>query len=131
VSSSGIPLPARKDFEQAYYISTFAVGGMGAGVVSAILVRAGLREGYQVSFLDKKGLAIRNGSVYGHILYSKIAGQILAPLVPYGKANLILGIDVLETARGLDPALNMRIASREVSSAIVNIHKTQTVLSLM
>src|SRR3954468_11160537 len=37
------------------------VGGMGIGVVGAILVRAGHKEGYRVLFQDKKGLAIRNG----------------------------------------------------------------------
>src|SRR3989338_2508099 len=86
-----LPLPAPVNFEQTYYMSTFAVGGMGAGVVSAGPGRAGVQGGYQVSFLDKKGLAIRNGGVYGHILYSKLKDQVLAPVVPYGKANLILG----------------------------------------
>lgn len=123
--------PRPCEFNDTYYISTFAVGGMGAGVVSAILVRAGLKEGYRVSFLDKKGLAIRNGGVYGHILYTKNANQILAPIVPYGKANLVLGIDILETARGLDLTLNMRVASSIYTSAIVNLHKTPTVLTLM
>jgi indolepyruvate ferredoxin oxidoreductase len=37
------------------------VGGMGIGVVTAILVRAGHKQGYKVIFTDKKGLAIRNG----------------------------------------------------------------------
>lgn len=130
-TSDQLPMPKPCNFPENYYISTFAVGGMGAGVVSAILVRAGLKEGFQVEFLDKKGLAIRNGGVYGHILYSKNKNQILAPIVPYGKANLVLGIDLLETARGLDPKLNMRVASPLHSSAIVNSHKTETVLSLM
>ena len=36
---------------------------MGIGTATAILVRAGQRMGYDVQFLDKKGLAIRNGVV--------------------------------------------------------------------
>ena len=45
------------------------VGGMGIGVVGAILVRAGHKEGYRVVFQDKKGLAIRNGGVYSQITF--------------------------------------------------------------
>src|SRR3712207_8281761 len=45
------------------------VGGMGIGVVNAILVRAGHKEGYRVVFADKKGLAIRNGGVYSQITF--------------------------------------------------------------
>ena len=126
-----ISAPQPRNFDGVYYISTFAVGGMGAGVISAILVRAGLEEGYQVHFLDKKGLAIRNGGVFGHIVFSKNKEQILSPLVPYGKADLILGIDILETARGLDSSHNMRVAGAERTAAVVNTHKTETVLSLM
>ncbi|MBI2118512.1 MAG: 2-oxoacid:acceptor oxidoreductase family protein [Elusimicrobia bacterium] len=126
-----IPLPSVSNFDSSYYISTFAVGGMGAGVISAILVRAGIEEGYSVLFQDKKGLAIRNGGVYGHVVYSKNSNQVLAPQAPYGKADLVLGIDLLETARGLDPKANMQVASPFRSSAIVNSHKTETILTLM
>src|SRR5262249_34817905 len=45
------------------------VGGMGIGVVGAILVRAGHKEGYRVIFQDKKGLAIRNGGVYSQLTF--------------------------------------------------------------
>ena len=44
---------------------------MGSGVLTGILVQAGLLEGLQVLFADKKGLAIRNGGVFGHVIYSK------------------------------------------------------------
>src|SRR5688500_12825716 len=45
------------------------VGGMGIGVVGAILVRAGHNQGYRVVFQDKKGLAIRNGGVFSQITF--------------------------------------------------------------
>jgi len=41
------------------------------GVVGAILVRAGHKEGYRVLFHDKKGLAIRNGGVFSQIQFSR------------------------------------------------------------
>src|SRR5437763_8472004 len=50
------------------------VGGMGIGVVNAILVRAGHKEGFRVLFQDKKGLAIRNGGVYSQISFVRDVG---------------------------------------------------------
>jgi indolepyruvate ferredoxin oxidoreductase len=76
------PVPPRP-FGDHWFCYTAGVGGMGSGVVTAILVQAGMRQGYEVLFADKKGLAIRNGGVYGHVIFSKKEGG-LAPLVPYG-----------------------------------------------
>ncbi len=109
------------------------VGGMGIGVINAILVRAGHKEGYHVIFADKKGLAIRNGGVYSQITFvqddvivegtrgrrdaaSRMADAIDPAVqsgdssvsevrypttgsIPYGKADLLIGIDILEAAR--------------------------------
>jgi indolepyruvate ferredoxin oxidoreductase len=125
-----LPQPKPVQFEHSWNIYTAAVGGMGAGVISAILVQAGHREGYRVLFSDKKGLAIRNGGVYGHIVYSKDGGT-LSPLVPYGKADLILGIDLLEATRGVDPRGNLRVAHPERSRAVVNTAQNPTILMLM
>ena len=101
------------------------VGGMGIGVVNAILVRAGHKEGYRVVFPDKKGLAIRNGGVYSQITFVKDdeekpeagsqepAGQTAYPTtgsIPYGRADLLLGIDILEAARAIDPREQFRVA---------------------
>jgi len=126
-----LPAPAGDDVKKdPFHIYTAGVGGMGAGVVSAVLVRAAQREGYRVLFSDKKGLAIRNGGVYGHVVISK-GGGVLSPLVPYGKADLLLGIDLLEAARGLDPATNLRIAHPDCTRAVVNTAPNPTILMLM
>ena len=93
------------------------VGGMGIGVVGAILVRAGHKEGYHVIFQDKKGLAIRNGGVFSQITFvedSRIVNPLDPPItgsIPYGKADLLLGIDMLEAARAIDPREQFRVAS--------------------
>src|SRR5690606_7377407 len=60
---------------RAWRIHMAGVGGMGIGVVGAILVRAGHKEGYHVLFQDKKGLAIRNGGVYSQITFVSDAQQ--------------------------------------------------------
>src|SRR4051812_22171982 len=99
------------------------VGGMGIGVVNAILVRAGHKEGYRVVFSDKKGLAIRNGGVFSQITFVQDGKELntastentgkqtnssssvssvssvfetsypTTGSIPYGRADLLLGID--------------------------------------
>lgn len=127
---STLPVPRQELFADRWSAYTAGVGGMGAGVVNAVLVRAGMREGYDVVFLDKKGLAIRNGGVYGHIVFSK-NGPVSTPVIPYGKADLLIGLDLLEAARGLDAKINLRVAHPARTHAVVNNHKHETVLSLM
>src|SRR5204863_1138003 len=65
------PIPTAKINEagQVWRAHLSGVGGMGIGVVNAILVRAGHKQGYRVLFQDKKGLAIRNGGVYSQISF--------------------------------------------------------------
>jgi indolepyruvate ferredoxin oxidoreductase len=125
-----IPLPVRRDFVNVWHGYLAGVGGMGIGVSAATLVRAGHREGYTVVFSDKNGLAIRNGGVYSHITFLKPGCNHVSPIIPYGKADLMLGIDILEAARGLDPKGNLRVGGRR-TRAIVNRQKTPTINTLL
>jgi indolepyruvate ferredoxin oxidoreductase len=125
-----IPLPKRRDFNHAWHGYLAGVGGMGIGVSAATLVRAGHREGYKVIFSDKNGLAIRNGGVYSHITFLKPGCNHVSPIIPYGKADLMLGIDILEAARGLDPKGNLRVGGSK-TRAIINRQKTPTINTLL
>ena len=120
------------------------VGGMGIGVVNSILVRAGHNEGYRVLFQDKKGLAIRNGGVYSQISFiadpadATQPGEAAAPYeavttgsIPFGQADLLLGIDILEAARAIDPREQFRVASADRTSAVLNLHRQPTVYALL
>ena len=134
------------------------VGGMGIGVVNAILVRAGHKEGYRVVFSDKKGLAIRNGGVYSQITFVnddqegsgfRVQGSIEtgahAPpeprtpnpepcptgVIPYGKADLLFGVDILEAARATDAREQFRVASPERTCAVLNTYRQPTVHVLL
>ncbi len=129
-SQIDLPLPKTRDFDHAWHGYLAGVGGMGIGVATATLVRAGHREGYQVVFSDKNGLAIRNGGVYSHITLLKPGCNHVSPIIPYGKADLMLGIDILEAARGLDPKGNLRVGGKR-TRAIVNRQKTPTINTLL
>ena len=144
------PIHADQDTWRCYLAG---VGGMGIGTATSILVLAGHRMGYQVQFLDKKGLAIRNGGVFSQLVYhrqqaktskngnsvppNKAAAHDLhaatctTALIPYGKADLLLGIDVLEATRAIDPKFPFRIASPQHTAAVINTAKTPTILGLM
>jgi indolepyruvate ferredoxin oxidoreductase len=106
------------------------VGGQGIGVSTATLVRAGFRQGYHVLFCDKKGLAIRNGGVFSQLIFTKGASPT-SNIIPYGQADLLLGIDPLEATRSLSPKGNVRVGSPQRTVAIVNAYKTPTILTLL
>ena len=136
------PIHAAQDIWRCYLAG---VGGMGIGLCTAILVTAGHEMGYQVQFLDKKGLAIRNGGVFSQLVYTKTQADPgpsrngtngsgaprTTPLIPYGKADLLLGIDLLEATRAIDPKRPYRVASPGHTAAVVNTAKTPTILGLM
>lgn len=126
-----------KDIGDTWRTHLAGVGGMGIGVVGALLVRAGHREGLRVTFQDKKGLAIRNGGVYSQITFIKDAKGATGPApfstgsIPYGKADLLLGVDILEAARAIDPREQFRVASKDRTAAVLNTHKQATVSVLL
>lgn len=127
---SECPEPARVDLNGVFSTYVSGVGGMGIGTVTAILVRAGLGEGYQVQFCDKKGLAIRNGGVFSHVIYAE-KDKNISPIIPYGHADILLGIDLLEAARALDPRVPARVVHPDRTRAVLNRQKTSTVRHLM
>lgn len=122
--------PKLHHFSDIWSAYLAGVGGMGIGLATAVLVQAGTRQGYQVRFADKKGLAIRNGGVYSHVTFIK-NGLPISPITPYGKADLLIGLDILETVRSIDPKINLRVASPRSTTAITNTYKTPTVTMLL
>src|SRR5690606_37734175 len=55
--------------EKPWRVHMAGVGGMGIGLTSSILVKAGHYAGYAVSFNEKKGLAIRNGGIFSQVAW--------------------------------------------------------------
>ena len=113
ISLDDIPPPNQHGFTDSWSAFVSGIGGMGVGVLSSTLARAGTKEGYTVKFNDKKGLAIRNGAVSAHINYAKDRAKI-STIVPNGKADLLVGLDMLEAERSLI------YASRARTTAVVN-----------
>ncbi|MDP7161871.1 MAG: glutamate synthase small subunit, partial [Phycisphaerae bacterium] len=125
-----IPEPVKRPAEDLWRCCLAGVGGMGIGTVTSIMVRAGHNEGYDVLFIDKKGLAIRNGSIVSQVVYN-ISKKPVTAIIPYGKADLLLGVDILEATRTLDPAGRMRVASPSKTAAVINTDKVLTIRGIM
>ncbi len=125
-----LPPPPPQTFDKVWSVYAAGVGGMGIGTISKILVVAGYLQGYDVHFCDRKGLAIRNGGVYTHVTYTN-NGHKISPIIPYGKADLVLGLDILETVRGITADSVFRVASSARTAAVVNTAKTETMTTLI
>ncbi len=125
-----LPPPPPQTFDRVWSAYAAGVGGMGIGTISKILVVAGYIQGYDVHFCDRKGLAIRNGGVYTHVTYTNNGGKI-SPIIPYGKADLVMGLDILETVRGITSDSVFRVASSGRTAAVVNTAKTETMTTLI
>ena len=130
LSDAPLPPPRLIPFDRSWNMYAGGVGGMGIGTISKVLVVGGYLQGYDVTFCDRKGLAIRNGGVYTHIAYTH-SGIHTSPVIPYGKADLLLGLDILEAVRGITAHSLFRVASPDRTAAVVNTAKTETISTLI
>ncbi|MDN5926239.1 MAG: indolepyruvate ferredoxin oxidoreductase family protein [Hyphomicrobiales bacterium] len=71
------------------------IGGTGVVTVGAILGMAAHLEGRGCGMIDMAGLAQKGGAVYSHIRVAKSPADIHAIRVSAGKADLILGCDLV------------------------------------
>lgn len=124
-----LPAPNARPMDEVWYSYSAGVGGMGIGVVSTILSRAGMKEGYAVRFNNKKGLAIRNGGVFAHVIYMK-KDRPISPILPWGSANLVLGLDLIECGRALEPKAGFMVGSK-TSAVVTNTAAMETISTLI
>ena len=74
------------------------IGGQGIVVASDIFCEAALFDGLDVAKAEVHGMAQRGGSIVAHV---KVGENVQAPLIETGKADIILGFEMLEAARVL------------------------------
>ena len=80
------------------------IGGQGIVVASDIFCEATLIDGLDVAKAEVHGMAQRGGSIVAHV---RVGKKVQAPLIETGKADIILGFEMLEAARVL-PMLNKK-----------------------
>jgi indolepyruvate ferredoxin oxidoreductase beta subunit len=73
------------------------VGGQGNVLASQVLAHAAAGQGFQVTVGETFGASQRGGSVMSHVRLGRQA--CLGPLIPRGRADIVLGLEPLETLR--------------------------------
>lgn len=77
------------------------VGGQGSVLAAKILAQAAQCKGWHVRTAETIGMAQRGGSVTSHVRIGSAGEQVEAPLVPRGKADLIIALEPGEGVRAL------------------------------
>jgi len=75
------------------------VGGQGNVLISQFMGNALVRAGHHVTIGETYGASQRGGAVMSHLRISRQAHY--GPLIPYGQADVILGLEPVETLRVL------------------------------
>jgi indolepyruvate ferredoxin oxidoreductase len=90
-----LPQPQLPAIDQTYNIVVTGVGGTGIVTVGGILGMAAHLEGRGIGVLDMAGLAQKGGAVFSHIRLAEKPEDIHAVRVAAGRANLVLGGDIV------------------------------------
>lgn len=94
------------------------VGGQGIITLIQVIDEAAFINGYSVRSSELHGLSQRGGSVEAHI---RFGDKVYSPMVPNGKADLILALEALEGLReSVKAAKKTKIMINEYSLPFVN-----------
>jgi len=111
-----LPLPPRRELEEAFNILVTGIGGTGVITIGALLGMAAHLDGRGCSALDFTGLAQKNGAVMSHVRIAPTPEDIPTVRIASGGADLILGCDIVVSAS----ATALSRVERGVTQAIVN-----------
>ncbi len=75
------------------------VGGQGTVLASKLISYAAMAKGQEVKSAETIGMAQRGGSVTSHI---RIGEEAFSPLIPKGKADVMIAFEPAEAVRNLD-----------------------------
>jgi indolepyruvate ferredoxin oxidoreductase len=90
-----LPEPAVPAIDQTYNVIVTGVGGTGVVTVGGVLGMAAHLEGKGIGVLDMAGLAQKGGAVFSHIRIAASPEKIHAIRVAAGRADLVLGGDIV------------------------------------
>ena len=74
------------------------VGGQGTVLASRIIAAAAMEKGLRARTAETIGMAQRGGSVVSHV---RIGEEIPSPMIPRGKADILIGFEPGEAAANL------------------------------
>ncbi len=75
------------------------VGGQGQLFLSRLIAEVFAKQGIGSLVAETHGMSQRGGSV---IVHTRVGSRVKAPLIPMGEAHVMLGMELIESARYLD-----------------------------
>ncbi|MEZ0153585.1 MAG: indolepyruvate ferredoxin oxidoreductase family protein [Candidatus Reddybacter sp.] len=110
------------ELSEPYNILLTGVGGMGVLTIGSIIGMAAHIEGKGVAVLTQTGLAQKFGAVSSHVRIAKKQADIHGVRVPAGKAQLMLGADMVVSSA----QASLACLDSSAAVAIVNNHGSPT-----
>jgi indolepyruvate ferredoxin oxidoreductase, beta subunit len=111
------------------------VGGQGVVVLSDIYCEAAMLDGFDVAKAEIHGMAQRGGSI---VAYARIGDKVESPLIETGKADVLVGFEMLETARAVpmlkqngDIIVNMKYIPPSCNVSEVKPKKPQELMQIL
>jgi indolepyruvate ferredoxin oxidoreductase beta subunit len=111
------------------------VGGQGVVVLSDIFCEAAILDGFDVAKAEIHGMAQRGGSI---VAYARIGDKVESPMIEIGKADVLVGFEVLEAARaspmlrrGGDVIVNMKYIQPCVTGSDVKPKKAVELMQIL
>ncbi|WP_417673106.1 indolepyruvate ferredoxin oxidoreductase family protein [Pseudodonghicola sp.] len=108
--------------DHPFAIALTGVGGTGVVTIGALLGMAAHVEGRGCGIIDMTGMAQKGGAVTSHIMLAEDPAQIGAIRIPPGKADLVLGCDLVVSAS--DQLVKM--VKPGEAHLVVNTHEMMT-----
>ena len=91
----GVPAASVADAARGWAAIIDGIGGTGVVTIGAVLGMAAHLEGKGCGLIDMAGLAQKGGAVYSHVRVAATPDDIHAIRVSAGKADLVLGCDLV------------------------------------
>jgi indolepyruvate ferredoxin oxidoreductase len=120
--ADGVPLPEINMPEHPYRILITGIGGTGVVTIGALLGMAAHLEGKGISVLDQAGLAQKGGAVTSHVQIAKAPEDINAVRIPAGRADLLIGCDMIVSG-SYDSLAKLDVG---IAHAVVNAYPSPT-----
>uniref|UniRef100_A0A7C5V125 Pyruvate ferredoxin oxidoreductase n=1 Tax=Caldicellulosiruptor owensensis TaxID=55205 RepID=A0A7C5V125_9FIRM len=73
-------------------------GGQGNILLSRVVCQLFMNKGFDVKSAENIGMSQRGGSVVSYIR----AGEDVGPIIPHGKADILIGLELCEAARNVN-----------------------------
>ncbi|MFC6949585.1 indolepyruvate ferredoxin oxidoreductase family protein [Paraburkholderia dipogonis] len=117
-----LPAPTLPKLDEPFNVYITGIGGSGVLTMGAILGAAAGVDGLLSTVLDFTGMSQKNGAVVSQVRIAATDGQIAASRIGEGKADLLLGADLVVSAA---PDSLIRLSANR-SSAVLNLAPTPT-----